>query len=1170
MAFNPTDAQRKAIDNSGNILVSAAAGSGKTAVLVERVIKLLTDSDKSINADELLIVTFTNAAAAEMRSRIENRIEEECRKFPENSSLLRQKHLLGNAKICTIDSFCIDLVRENFDKLSISPDFKITDGVTLKQIDENIIYGIVKRYINENNEAFNRLVDLVGGEFDEKNLCELFLDVYEFSRQLPFPNIWFDKLLSYYNNGVFDANCIWYKYAFTKADRTIKQMREISQNLISSFKEAGEALTPFSISVNLFLSEVQKLSDAAKTRDWDIFYNAANSFPALTLPQARGGLKEYREVKAAKEAKKLFSEKFSTSLSSVFYADLSTVNKQFDYLYPSISLFIEILKEFQENIFEEYKAQNVFTFHNIEHLALQLLCKRDENGKITVSDDGQELLEQFKEVMVDEYQDTNDLQDYLFLILSNYEQKLFVVGDVKQSIYAFRGANPINFLNKKNRYIPANIATENDPQKIILSNNFRTKTEVCDFINYFFSHFMTDKTGAINYDFEEMLVPSAKYPNVNMPAVRYDIIDCNSNEEKSSVLEARVIADYINKVMSSGNVIRKDDENLRKAKYGDFAILLRGVSNAAVFINELREQGIPVDISLEAFAENREISTVLSLLKVIDNVEADVELLSLMLSPIFAFSTDDLAQLRAEKTNGSLYSAVVNAANNGNFKATDFIKKLENYRLLSVSLNLPDLISRLLNETELLNIITAFPDGSRRKNNLLILIEMARQYLSNGTNNLGKFVSYIDKLSKSGAKSASIKSGNSVKIMTMHASKGLQFPVCIVAGTDKRFNDSDRKKSACYGTKYGIGLKYFDEDLKKPISTVSREAIIDYEKMSTLEEELRLLYVAMTRTQDMLLFVSAFENLEAALEKYKNRLVMHGCEITSGFFEYTSSFADWLIPSLLLHPDGKVLRSLGDTFTISDDNSHVSINLYDANEILSKEKSVSEDFSTADNELVNELRQNINYEYPYNEILKLRSKTSVSALANKAESDKFAFTATPSFMNSGNISATQRGTAMHKVMQYFDFSKADDIDGELDRLYEWQYISENEYNSLNRDAIIAFFKSDVFSRIKNAQIVKREMQFLTEVSVNEIDSTLDEKLSEEKIVIQGAVDICFIENGEIVILDFKTDRVEDISDLMEAYSGQLSLYASAASKIFKMPIKEKIIYSFHLSDSISF
>ncbi len=1169
MAFKPTKQQELAINAKGNILVSAAAGSGKTAVLVERVINLLTDKESHVRADELLIVTFTNAAAAEMRSRIEKRINEVCLDNPNDPALMEQKHLLGNAKICTIDSFCIDLVRENFDKLDILPDFKISDNVSLDEINQKVVYSVLNRYINDGDETISQLADLVGGEYDEGNLAKTILDLYTTSRQLPYPEVWYDDLLKDYNNGVFDANCVWYKYAMNTALDTVKSMQEMLVNIIDLITQNITLADHYLPTLTDVSYQLNGLYDAAAENDWDKFYNYLYSFEIIGLPTAKKGTAQSNDVLALKDVFEFYKEKAIPKLKKFFYGDLNYISAQFNRIYKPIELLIKLLREFEAEVYGEYKRQNIFTFHNIEHLALKLLCDRDENGNIIPSDYAREITEQYAEVMVDEYQDTNDLQDSLFYALSNCGEKLFIVGDVKQSIYGFRGANPNNFLNKKNIYKLIGEANVNDPKKIVLAQNFRTKDSVCDFVNYFFEMFMTEKTGKLVYNDEERLDPKAEYPEVNEIPVEYAVIDCKNADDKSWVLEARYIGEYIRKTMSSGEVIRIDKDNLRPAKYGDFTILMRSLTNANVIINELTSQGIPVDISLDAFAENREISTILSLLKVIDNPDSDVELLTVLLSPIFAFTPDDLAVMRADKKDGTIYSTLIYASNNGNKKAQTFLSKIEHFRTLSVSLTLPELISNLLIQTEFLNIITAFENGEKRKNNLLLLVDYAQQFVSSNSNSLSRFVNYIYNLSAAGLKTATGNSANNaVKIMTIHGSKGLQFPVCIIAGTASPFNDAESKQQTNYNIDYGISFKYYDEIEKMPLSTISREVILDSVYAKSLEEELRLFYVAMTRTQDKMLILSAFGNLETAVQKYKNRLVVYDGKITASHFNRTRSYADWLMPAVLLHKDGKTLRNSTDSFTVNDNDSRVVVNVIDGSQLLENPFTAAFSECKPDNLLAEKILDNSRFVYPYNEILSIRSKTSVSLLANKAESDKFAFTQKPSFMNKDGMSATDKGSAMHKVMQYFDFSMCDNIEQEIERLYEWQYISENEYNSLNREALLKFFQSDIFTRIKNADHVKREMRFLTEVPATVIDNTLDKRFSDEQIIIQGAIDVCIIEKDGIVILDFKTDRVDEPSALAEAYGMQLSIYALAAQKIFNLPVKEKVIYSFNLGKTV--
>lgn len=1167
MAFNPTKEQHSAIFEKGNILVSAAAGSGKTAVLVERVISLLCDKNTPVSADELLIVTFTNAAAAEMRSRIEKRLDEECRKHPDDTGLLLQKHLLSNARICTIDSFCIDFVRENFDKLDISPDFKISDGYSLRAINEDVIYKIINRYLEQKDGLFLELTDIIGAEFDENNFAEFILEIYEYSRQLPFPKKWFKELGASFCGGNFTPQNEWYKYSFNKAKACLSSMCSLINNAI----ELVSVVEPAAPYLSVFFatrSSLYELLDTLNTNDWDTFFYALQNFKVLKLPTVRG-VSGYETVNAAKSIYKYIGDKGLESIKKLFYADFRFINSQFKKLYKPLERLIDILIEFDETLFAEYKNQNTFTFHNIEHLALSLLCY-EADGEIIIKPEAQEFLDRFKEVMVDEYQDTNDLQDILFYVLSDKEKKLFVVGDVKQSIYAFRGANPSNFLNKKNRYISLEKSENDDPKKIILGNNFRTKNAVCDFINYFFRQFMSKETGSLEYSFEEALLPSSVYPETEDISVSCDIIDCKESDDKPIVLEARRIAEYIKATINGKPCIKQDDTTLRKAKYGDFTIMLRSLSGkGSELADELKKQGIPVNLNSTDFVESTEISTFLALLKVLDNPQSDIELLTVMLSPMFRFTTDEMAEIRIAKKDGSLYSAVINASIQGNSHVKDFLSVLEKYRLYAVTLPLPKLILKLLIDTEYLNIVSAMSGGEKRKNNLLLLCDYAEQFANGNTPNLSGFVKYILKQSQYGISASNVSaSGDYVKIMTIHASKGLQFPICIIASCATRFNDAESRSSTVFSTKYGIGFKYFDEIDKTKYTTISREVILDSLKANALEEELRLLYVAMTRTQDKLVFVSAYPNFEKSLADYKNLLLSTNCKVDSNLFSRTKSYADWLILACLLHPCGKALRGNGSSIMPQCTDSEIEINIIAGGTLQTHETVTENADAFVDEYIVNAIKENIAFTYPFEDILNIEAKTSVSVIANKAESEKYSFTALPSFMSDGGITATERGTAMHRVMQFFDFKKSEDIEAEIERLYEWQFISERERASLNIDALKTFFESDIFKRIKNSDIVKREMRFLTEIPAKEIESTLPDRFNDEKIIIQGAVDVCFVENGELVILDFKTDRVDDLSQLSDTYGNQLSYYALACQKIFGLPVKEKVIYSFAKGDTV--
>ena len=1032
--------------------------------------------------------------------------------------------------------------------------------------DERIVSNIINRYLEQKDTVFFELLDIIGSEFDDVNFLDFILGIYDYSRQLPFPQEWFSSLSEFYNNGEFNENSIWAQYAFDLTESITSELVIALTNareLLSVYEPAEKYVTSFSQAENI----LNTLYSTAKQREWDALYNALCTFFLPKLPSASRKDAEPPEVLAAKDIYKSVPKAIER-LQKLFYADKRFISAQYNRLYQPLCLLSEILIEADNEILEEYKRLNTFTFHNTEHLALQLLCKNN-NGEIIMHPQAIDIINRFDEVMVDEYQDTNDLQDMLFKVLSCDERRLFVVGDIKQSIYGFRGANPKNFLTKKNRYIPIENADETKPQKIILGKNFRCKPESCEFINYFFKLFMNESTGDIVYNSEEMLIPAAVYPKLSAPSTELDIIDCKESDTPAAILEARRIAEYVKATMAEGEIIRVDDTTLRNAKYSDFAILLRSAKlKAPAIAEELKKQGIPVSYAVEDFAESTEISTFLRLLSVIDNPKNDVDLLCVLMSPIFSFTAEETANIRSESRQGDLYSAIVFAAESGFDKAKLFLKAIERYRLLSVTKPMPAFISQLLQESGYLDIVSVMNDGNRRRSNLLLLCKYAEQFYADGCTSIGAFYKKILKASSFGIKGAGSAGGDAVRIMSIHASKGLQFPICIIAGLSSAFNDSESKMQTIYTTDFGIGFKYYDEQLKTKLTTVSREAILDLIRVTRLEEELRLFYVAMTRTQDRLLFISALSNLEKKAGELSSILLASESKITPYLFSRTKSYSDWLLLSMLLHPNGTALRGNGSSLMLSDTDSKIMLSIIEGNSLAKKSECISTAVPQPNAETVAAIKDNLSFEYPFKDILDLESKASVSRLANSAESQKYSFSKIPSFMSNGGIAANERGTAMHKIMQFFDFQKYTDIETELDRLYEWQFISEREREAANIEGLKSFFRSSVFARMRSAKILKREMRFLTEINARKIAPQLDTRFDSETVIVQGAVDVCFTEEDGVVILDFKTDSVSSPEALIETYGEQLNFYATACEKIFEMPVKEKIIYSFSLGCEI--
>ena len=1168
MAFNPTDMQKKAIETKGNVLVSAAAGSGKTAVLVERVINMLTNKNSSVSADRLLIVTFTNAAAAEMRTRIEKRLYEEIQKNPDDASLQRQKYLLNNADICTIDSFCIKLVRENFEKCGVEPDFKISDGSSQSNICNGVMSKLISEYLEEPSKEFLRLLELTGCEYDEKNLTELVNRIYLYSQQLPFPQNFINGLLLPYETEFARGNA-WYDMAFDIADRRVHTVKACAQKMAESAPHINKNCEKHIAYAENTLKIAQELDNTVSQTDFDKLVEFLSETSLDRLPSSE---KDDAFANTFKENQKQIKELFN-ELRELFYAPSDCVKEEIARNFDAVKLLTEIITKYSERLFGAFCEENAFTFYNMEQLALNLLCEYND-GEIIIRDEAHALCERYDEVLVDEFQDVNDLQNTLFYVLSNREEKLFVVGDIKQSIYGFRGSNPDNFLNKKNKYIPIEKAQDQDPKKIFLSDNFRSRKGVCSVVNFFFSLLLAGQCGSIVYTEDERLNASGTFPQSDSPTAELLVLDKYDDDKDRTLLEVegQRIAEYILSVINEGNVI-SDGDILRQARFCDFAILLDALRGKADVIAQcLSDYGIPVSLGGDCFLESIEISTVMSLLQVIDNPKCDVELLATMMSPSFAFGAEEMAQIRANQKRGPLYSAVKAYSDSGDKKTIDFVEKLAQLRRDAAVLPLDRLISKLIHSMDILNEMSALANGRARRANLFMLIKFAKDYSEHYDGGIYGFIKYMNSLPDTAFKSSAAGSENAVKIMSMHNSKGLQFPVCILANLSSQINNADSISRVLFSEKGGISFKYYDEEYQSDTEMLGHIVMSNAAQIKTVEEKLRLLYVAMTRAVDRLCLVCSVKNLEEKIKKLSSAVSDSEPYISREFLEKSRNMSDWILSCALLHPQGENLSRYADIKTKHfERDADLKINIFNSYIVESKVITETQEKTQECNfDLARKIKTNAEYCYPYEVLRTVQSKASVSSIVHKAEGDRFAFSQKPEFMSGGKLLGAARGSAMHHIMQFINFDNNVDVIAEIERLIEWKFITEQEAASCNTADIEAFFKSEIYRRIMSSCGVHREMRFLSEIPANQVDPTIKGDIGGANIIVQGAIDLCFEEDDSIVVLDFKTDRVDNMNELLKSYGEQLNIYSAAAQKIFSKPVKERIIYSFHLGQSISF
>ena len=1178
VARNWTNEQKQAIDaRGGTLLVSAAAGSGKTAVLVERVISLITDDKKPCDANKLLVATFTNAAAAEMRERLSYRISELISQNPADRNLARQQILLQNSHISTIHSFCLDLIRENFEKLDISPDFRISDENEIKVLRQDVLTELLEeKYAAELNLAktgrFLELAGMLGAGRDDKTLEDIVLRLYGFLRSLADPEDWLDKMLRMYNPGNSVGATLWGQAAIAYIKVALEGAKHILEdglNIINNFELLQKAY------LGAFSSDLRQIASAcelAQAGDWASIYTAVNSivFERLGSPRGFEEVQIKEDVKAKRDDVKDIIKKLLKGILSFSEEDFQSDLKQ---IYPLTECLFTLVTELDKRMFIKKQEKNILDFGDLEQLALRLLTEKTDNG-LKPSAAAKSISARFDEVLVDEYQDTNPAQDAIFAAVSKGGRNLFMVGDVKQSIYRFRQASPGLFIDKKDRFSPFNEGVF--PAKIILGRNFRSRRGITDAINFVFTQLMSRQFGEIEYDADEQLIPAAVFPEHDGADFALHIVDTSDYDENEDkyTLEARHIAGIIKKLMGEGYTVSGEDGS-RKVTYRDFCILLRSSSGRAEgYARELTLSGIPVYTDMAGgYLGSYEVAVMLSLLRIIDNPLQDVALLSVMLSPIFGFSPEDMAKIRIKNRKGGLYLALVAYASELGGRFANFLEQLNNLRRLAGVLPADKLILRIFNETGFLNICQAMPSGNARRANLRLLLEYARNYEAAGYKGLDGFLRFIERIGeqKGDLAPASVVSeaANVVRIMSIHKSKGLEFPVCIIADLAKRFNKEDLTHNALFHPVYGFGPIVRDIKLNCRYTTLAREVVRMETEKSSLAEEMRVLYVAMTRAKEKLYCIMTMQNPEGVIKKAASIIREDETRLDAFRAAQAQSFAHWLLACSFRHPDCGLLRStagLSENCVIKN-NSHWELVISKAISASYDEASFEENSETISLEgidiIMTELQRRIDFVYPQGLLSKIPSKVAVSAIAEKSAATDFAYSPNrPMFLSSGTLTSAQAGTALHAFMQYAKLEKAStiaNIELEINRLLNDKFLLKEEGAAINRQKVLRYINSEIFNRITNANKVWKEFRFNTSIAAVEIDSRAEN--FSETVVLQGMADIVFEENGEYFILDYKTDNAT-VEELRIRYTKQLEIYDRSVSEIMGKKVKEIYIYGF--------
>ncbi len=1153
-----TDEQKTVINSlDGSMIVSAAAGSGKTAVLVERIINRICSSEQPCSVDRLLVVTFTRAAANEMRLKLTSAIKKEVNLHPENRFLKTQLMMLPLAEICTMDQFFNNLVKDNFHKLGISPDYRILDNGEIRLLTGEAVEEILEEYYDNPTEDFKTLLDVLGCDKSDDNLIEVIKTLSRYSSAYPEPEKWLNGIVSGYQGEERPQDTEFGKVILKK----ISDYLDYSKQLLLNAKELVCGIDELqSIRAVLIdeISQADALIEICKKSEWNNLSEALSNVRFARFPTIKNEYKDSYE-KIYSQALRKKARDIVSNLYLYMPANEAEYTEDIKFLNPVVKKLIELVFCYQKRLSEKKQEQNAYEFNDVEHLALKLLL--NDNSEPTET--ALELRQKYDEILIDEYQDTNEAQDAVFCTLSNDMNNLFLVGDVKQSIYRFRLAMPSVFLGRTELWKKSE---EEYPMCVNLDRNFRSRKGVLDAVNYVFKKIMSVRTGDMVYDDKESLKAGAEYEETSEAPVEIDILNKKGMPEGYS--ESVYIAERIESLLSSGMTVKQKDGSQKPLSYRDICVLIRTKKIGSELCEILRHRDIPAYFEeSQGFFENTEVSVILSFLDILDNPLQDVPLLCVLMSPIFGFTADDIAKIRIEQRGVKLYYAVMKSELP---KAKQFLNQYNEFKRLSTVLDTQSLIETIYEASGYLSIVSALKNGEIRKLNLMMLTKYAQDYESYGRTGLPGFIRYINRLkeNESDLKSAGTASefADVVRIMTVHKSKGLEFPVVILSDLGRTGRSST--DSLVIHEKTGVGLKVCDKKNFRKYDTVQYEASKTLCTLSDCSEELRILYVAMTRAKEKLIMTAAVNDIDKAAVSAATDCL--GGDIHSVSVEKASSTISLLMTAFMRHPDASDLRLAagyaGECDLMSDFPLDIHL-IYDGFEISEPKAQGLNSEVKADESLIEEIRERTEYKYPYGELAFCATKKSASSFNETQTNSDFFACAVPSFAEGSGLTAAGRGTAVHRFMEVCDFKSAkENFEDELDRLVSIRKITPEQAAVIPKTDIMNFFNSSLYKRIENSEKVMREKKFTISVPLKLANPELGTDFADEQVLVQGVIDCAFYEDGGLVVLDYKTDRVKSADELTERYSRQLEIYKIAAEQSFGVKVKETLLYSFCLGE----
>ncbi|MDR0268993.1 MAG: helicase-exonuclease AddAB subunit AddA [Paenibacillus sp.] len=1329
-----SDDQWRAITETGDhILVAAAAGSGKTAVLVERIIRKIMDTGQGFSVDRLLVATFTKAAAAEMRERIREALDQQLEKDPDNVHLRRQLSLLGRASITTLHSFCLEVIRRYYQMIPLDPNFRIINENEAELLRQEIMDGLFEEKYGVEGEGsdFIRLVDWFSGERSDDAMHLLVQKLYDFSRSHAWPDQWLRSMAKSFEikNSASLGQTAWVQSILKDARLALAGAEGL---LIQAH---GLAMAPggpgaYVDNLNADLDMIRTLQDAMENRSWEELYEIFQGISFGKLKSVRKDETDPQLQERVKELRDAVKKTANDLRGALFGRPADAFLKELNEAAPLMKELAELVIQFGERYESEKRKRGAVDFSDLEHYCLRILLHRDSTPDNPMpSDAAMEYREQFDEVLLDEYQDTNSVQETIVNLISrDLPGNRFMVGDVKQSIYRFRLAEPGLFLDKYRRYN----STGGSGIRIDLARNFRSRMEVVDAVNVIFRQIMNETVAEIGYDERAELVCGASFPEVernqeggdlNPYAPELLLIDRagkgpSADEElpegdgegliqesemlemETAQLEARAIAQKIRNMMGETAakpllVYDKGLKQMRPVEYGDMVILLRSAYIwGPLIMEELKQLGIPADgEQSRGYFQATEVEVMLSLLQIIDNPQQDIPLAGVLRSPIVGLTEEELAQIRLVQ-NGSFYDALAASARLGTeaednevvgelaqakaeaaavlemthhevhdnvidlsdvsvlgtdlgippklrYKIHDFMKQLQSWRDASRKDSLGDLIWRVYRETGYLDWVGGLPGGVERQNNLKALHDRAVQFEhTTSSRGLFRFLTFVSRLRDRGGDlgggSGAEHKDNAVRIMTIHKSKGLEFPVVFLAGMSKTFNQQDLNASFLMHKELGYGPKFVDEEKRVSFPTLANLAIRRRSQLELLAEEMRVLYVGLTRPKEKLFLIGTVKDLNKKVSSWAQVLEQTEYTLPDYLLARGRSYIDWVGPALIRHPGAANLRELmglgisvspvlssdpsawkvsvltADTLSLAalggwEDEEESTPERKERLQALQERRPVEvEDVEDVPYET--QIGSRLNWQYPFETVTKLAAKTSVSEMKklltlqdqpsenwieaenlHKELSESSAFTLPlrrPKFMEQNALTPTERGTVYHTLMQHIPLGQGQVdivvVEETVARLVERELLTREQAAIIRPEEITMFFAAEVGERLQSAEWIAREMPFSYGLTAEDAHKGLFSRrdinllgnddlfeistLNGETVLIQGVVDCLFRQEGKLVLVDYKTDRVLEhkggLSTLTEQYRFQLNLYARALEDILQEEICEKWLYFF--------